>query len=413
MTGQIRRLSLSEYRTEPAVPLTRDEREALQAFVSTVTVVPARGLDGCFDLTPSSWIGAIELPTLAIEIRPKVSLEHVFFLISYALDPRAWRDTTFAFGAEPTLLETIIPPFASAVGKALHRGVLQGYRVEEEALQTVRGQIRFDEQIKRRYGRIPPVELRFDEFTEDIDPNRVLKSALDRLGRLRIRNAEARRALRGFDRALERVRLVEYDPRRFPEIAYTRLNAHYRPAIELAKLIIRAASIELVHGEHRATSFLIDMNRVFEDFVVVALREALRVGPSVFPQGARRRALWLDRGHRVRLRPDISWWEGQTCVFVGDVKYKRVQVTEIEHPDVYQLLAYTIATGLPGGLLIYSADEAMPVEHEIPLADKGLRITTLDLRDGPDEILARVRQVASQIRRLRGEASTLSRAWAA
>src|SRR5436309_1301113 len=125
VTRPIRRLSLREYRTEPGVPLTKDEREALQAFVTTLTVVPTRGLDGCFDLTPSSWIGAIELPTLAIEIRPKVPLAHVFFLISYALNPRVWRDTTFAYGAEATLLETIIPPFASAVGKALRRGVLQ------------------------------------------------------------------------------------------------------------------------------------------------------------------------------------------------------------------------------------------------------------------------------------------------
>jgi 5-methylcytosine-specific restriction enzyme subunit McrC len=257
------------------------------------------------------------------------------------------------------------------------------------------------------------VELRFDEFTEDIDPNRLIKAALARLGRMRIRNDEARRALRGFDQALERVTPVEFDPRRLPEISYSRLNAHYRPAVELAKLIIGAASIELAFGKHRATSFLVDMNRVFEDFVVVALREALKVGASVFPQGAVRRPLWLDRDHRIRLRPDISWWEGQSCTFVGDVKYKRVQVTEIEHSDVYQLLAYTIATRLPGGLLIYAADEAIPVEHEIPLAGKRLRITTLDVRGNPEEILERVRHVAKEIRSLRAEAAVLSQAWAA
>lgn len=397
----MRRLSLTEYRTAPAVPLKKDEREALQALVPTLSVVPTRGLENAFDLTPSSWIGAIELSSLAIEIRPKVPLERVFFLISYALDPRAWKETTFAYAAEPNLLETVIPPFEAAVRRALRRGVLQGYRVEEDALQTVRGQIRFDEQVKRRYGRIPPVELRFDDYTEDITPNRLIKSALLRLSRLRIRSDDARQALRSFDRVLERVRVVEFDARRLPEITYTRLDEHYRPAVELAKLIIRATSLELGHGEHRAASFLLDMNRVFEDFVVVALREVLRVGPTVFPQSAKRRQLWLDRGRRVRLRPDISWWEGDECVFVGDVKYKRIQVTEIEHPDVYQLLAYTIATGLSGGLLIYAADEATPVEHEVPLAGKRLRIATLDLQDGPDEILRRVKELAAEVRRLR------------
>jgi hypothetical protein len=83
-------------------------------------------------------------------------------------------------------------------------------------------------------------------------------------------------------------------------------------------------------------------------------------------------------------------------------------VTEIEHADVYQLLAYTIATALPGGLLIYAADEATPVEHEVPLAGKRLQITTLDLRDGPEQILERVRRIATLVRRLRNQELALS-----
>jgi 5-methylcytosine-specific restriction enzyme subunit McrC len=410
---QIRQLSLREYQTTPAVQLSREERDSLQAFAPSVTVTPTRGTDDLFDLTPSSWIGAVELPTVSIEIRPKVPLDRVFFLLSYAIDPRTWRQSTFSFAAAPTLLEAMIPPFATAVAQALRRGVLQGYRIEEDALQTVRGRIRFDEQIKRRYGRIPPIELQFDEFTEDIPPNRLIKTALARLSRLRIRNDEARRTLRRFDHALERVRTVEYDLRQLPEITYTRLNAHYRPAVELAKLVIRATSLELEHGAARGAAFLVDMNSVFENFVVVALREALRLGPTTFPQGAARHRLFLDRGRRVRLRPDISWWDGGTCLFVGDVKYKRVQVAQIEHADVYQLLAYTIATGLPGGLLIYAADEATPVEHEVPLAGKRLRVTTLDVRGDPDTILARAKRLAAQIRQLRTEAVQSEQAKAA
>ena len=114
------------------------------------------------------------------------------------------------------------------------------------------------------------------------------------------------------------------------------------------------------------------MNRVFEDFVVVALREQLRLSDREFVQGARHRSLWLDRGRRVRLKPDLSWWDAGRCVFVGDVKYKRVQVAEIEHPDIYQLLAYSIATNLPGGMLIYAAGEA----ESATLPGPGRRQTT-------------------------------------
>ena len=73
---------------------------------------------------------------------------------------------------------------------------------------------------------------------------------------------------------------------RYPEIRYTRLNEHYRPAVELARLVLRSDSYELRHGAVRGTSFLVDMNRVFEDFVVVAIREALGVSEHSFLAGS-------------------------------------------------------------------------------------------------------------------------------
>lgn len=107
---------------------------------------------------------------------------------------------------------------------------------------------------------------------------------------------------------LERVSLVGYDPQGLPDVSYTRLSERYRPAVELAKLVLRsAASFELGHGRVRASSFLVDMNRVFEDFVVVALREALGATEREFPQGAEGRRLFLDEARRVRLEPDLSW----------------------------------------------------------------------------------------------------------
>jgi 5-methylcytosine-specific restriction enzyme subunit McrC len=110
--------------------------------------------------------------------------------------------------------------------------------------------------------------------------------------------------------------------------------------------------------------------------------------------------LYLDAVRAIRLEPDISWWDGKRCLFVGDVKYKQINVAGILHPDLYQLLAYTIATGLPDGLLIYASGEDKPVIHEVLQASKRLHVTTVDLRGAPDDILAQVRNIATSIRRL-------------
>ena len=38
---------------------------------------------------------------------------------------------------------------------------------------------------------------------------------------------------------------------------------------------------------------------------------------------------------------------------VADTKYKELEAQKIVHEDLYQLLAYCVALGLPTGLLIY------------------------------------------------------------
>ncbi len=390
-------LTLTEYQTMAGVRLSPEQRDGLLRVAPLVTVTPSLGQEGCYDLKPDSHVGAIQLPGLAVQIRPKIPIQRVLFLVSYALDPRKWEDNPFGFKQERTLLEAVIPGFIAQIRRAFRRGVLQGYRTEEAALPTVRGRLRFDEQLREHFGLFPPAEVRYDEFTEDIEVNRLIKAAILRLGRLSIRSDEARRSLRNFDTLLANVTKVEYDPRRLPEIYYDRLNAHSRPAVELARLILRSTSFELSHGQVRAASFLVDMNKVFEDFVVVALRDALKLSERVFPQGAGHRRLCLDEAGLVPLKPDLSWWEGSVCSFVGDVKYKRVSATENEHHDFYQLLAYATAAGLPGGLLVYAAGEGELITHRVAHVGKELHVTSLSLDREPEAILGEVKTLADMI----------------
>lgn len=395
----MRILTLTEYQTQFGIELSVEERDFLRE--NKIDVDPTQGVQGLYDLTPGSWIGALSTGSLAVKIRPKIPLDSVMFLISYALDPSRWRDTEFNFEREDSLVEAVVPGFVRQVRRAFRRGVLQGYRVEEDALATVRGRIRFDDQIRHRFGIAPPIEVRYDEFTEDIDPNRLIKAAIRRLRRMRLRSQSTRNLLREFDGALASVSAVEFHRARLPAITWTPLNDHYRPAVELAKLILQSCSFELRHGQVRSTSFLVDMNRVFEHFVVTALRESLGVTQHTLRQGV---SLHLDKAGKIKVEPDLSWWDLGQCRFVGDVKYKRLEASGIKHADLYQLLSYTIAADLPRGLLIYAAGEREPGTHEIVHVGKRLSIETLDLEGTPDEILGQIDRLAERIKSMKSEA---------
>lgn len=397
----MRTLSLTEYGTEPDVPLTLEERDALARMdPAPLSITPTPGKEDHYDLTAGSWVGTINLGSLAIAIRPKIPIDRLLFLISYALDPRRWRDIVTGYVQEPSLVEAIIPGFVLQVRRALYRGVLQGYRQEEDALSTVRGRLRVAEQVRVRYGLFPPVEVAYDDFTEDIEENRLLKAAVSRLGRMPIRSEAARKSLREFDALLQQVALVRYNPRFVPEIAYNRLNAQYEPAVELARLVLRATGFELQHGGVQTSTFLVDMNKVFEDFLVVALREALGLDAQTFRQGAAGKSLYLDTGRAIKLEPDLSWWDGGRCRFVGDAKYKRVNVAGILNADIYQMLAYTVATGLDAGLLVYAAGEGDPATHAVVNLAKTLHVVALDLSGSADQILAQIGGLARLVRQL-------------
>jgi 5-methylcytosine-specific restriction enzyme subunit McrC len=76
------------------------------------------------------------------------------------------------------------------------------------------------------------------------------------------------------------------------------------------------------------------MNEVFENFLVVALREAHQCSERSSAQGASGRAMWHDEPRAIKLKPDFSWWDGPRCIFVGDAKYKGTNIARIENPDL-------------------------------------------------------------------------------
>ena len=102
------------------------------------------------------------------------------------------------------------------------------YITEEESLYGIRGRIRFNDQIRRRFGVHLPVEVRYDEFTDDILANQLVKAAVTRLSRMRLRYQPARRELGWIAGTLDNISPSEFPPSDVPSITFDRLNEHYR-----------------------------------------------------------------------------------------------------------------------------------------------------------------------------------------
>jgi 5-methylcytosine-specific restriction enzyme subunit McrC len=288
------------------------------------------------------------------------------------------------------LVSAIAIGFTHHTEVALRRGVLQGYVRREDELHTVRGRIRTSDQLTRHFGLPLPLEVTFDEFTPDIAENRILRTALERASRIpRVPLATIRTA-RHLAGRLEGVSLL---PARgeAPPISFTRLNARYRPALILGRLLLSAESLSFRRGAISTTGFLFDMNKVFEDFVTAALSSALRdLGARPEPQ----HTIHLDRRRAIPMRPDMTWRLSGSTVGVADIKYKSLATTDLPNADVYQALAYAIGHRLPTAHLIYAHGNEVSAAHEIRNTDAIIKVHALDLSRQADELLTDIRGLA-------------------
>ncbi len=392
----MRRLTLTEFSTLRAVALTPQERDGIRRLHPGIRLEASAGTADRYDLTPDQRIGLVCLPTLIIEVRPKVPISSVLFLISYACEAVSWFDTLPPLAADLDAVEMIAAMLARQIEQATRRGLLNGYQSVEEGLTVPRGRILFDEQIRRRAGVAPPIDVRHDVFTSDVLENRLLLAALATMSQMRLRSSVVRRELVRALLLFGSVTRVRFDRSAVPEVSFTRLNQHYRPAVGLASIVLRSSSLDLGAGTAPGAAFLIDMNAAFERFVRRALREALGLDSASFPE--RPRGGCLDEAGAVPLRPDLCLMRRGEVVWVGDAKYKRLPMGGYRNADLYQLLAYAVAMGLPGGTLVYAATAGVQAaEHVVLKAGKRLRVFAIDLTAPRAAILNQVEKLAELI----------------
>ena len=404
----MRQIDLQEYEPSKPIRLSEAERNALRTIPSlAVERADVEDMQAAYVLKPGSTVGAVEIGDLSVLIQPKIPIPQLLSLACYAMGVFKTQETRlFDFEEEEALPDVLALALVSTARRAFARGLLHGYRTEEEALHTVRGRIMFAEQIRRRFGIPLPVEVRYDEFTDDILENRLVKAAAARLGGMRLRSREARVGLGWIAAMLDNVSPIEFPPNDVPEVPFDRLNEHYRGVVGLSRLILRHSAFESGRGRVRAAGFLMDMNKLFQEFVTQALRDALGVSESVFLE---RSIGSLDVEREVGLRPDLTWWYSGDCVFVGDAKYKYTRDGNVPNADLYQMLAYVTALDLPGGMLIYAKGERDTATHHVRHSGKQLEVAALDLSGALDDVLRRVESLANRVKALRDDAGSLSR----
>jgi len=164
----------------------------------------------------------------------------------------------------------------------------------------------------------------------------------------------------------------------------------------MAEVILRSGGVRDRAGTLEASTFLIDMNRLFERFITFQLRRLLAGKLEVRDQ----EQTHLDVGHKTTMYPDLVFYRRSQPVLVADVKYKLTDDGLGRNGDYYQLLAYCSALELHRGVLIYSGEDHASTVNQVVAGGPCLELRCLDLAGTRSNIGEAIAVLASELRDL-------------
>ncbi len=337
----------------------------------------------------------------------RIPIRNVYYLLTYAWDFLPEGDG-HEVSAErcPDLVNLFAAIFASGVRKLVHRGLDRAYLDQTEEIPLLRGRIDFGESTKRQSQWRARMVCTFDELSQDVLHNRILRATLDRLLLAEL-TQENRRALHVGREGLAPVRPARLSTSLFSRVQLHRNNRHYRFLLNLCELLYKTLLPTESAGTIRFRDFLRDdkvMPRLFEKFVFhFARRHCPGAGVSS------KYIAWNGDAETDEARALLPGMLTDVTIewpvrkLILDCKFYREALTErrgarrLHSTHLYQLHAYlTNQAILPGwehceGLLLYPA-VAHRLNHKYRLAGHQVRVASVDLDQSWPEVEAELKE---------------------
>jgi len=303
-----------------------------------------------------------------------------------------------------TLLEILIRIFCDKLTEAVRRGMPRRYLGHDDDLSALRGTLNVPRQFTRHAANPGHLACHFDELSQDIVLNRIMKATVAHLSRMS-RSAVNQQRLREMTFVYADVSDVPVPASKWGEVIIDRTNRAWQDLFGMAQLFLRNRYQATSSGSAQGTALLFEMNALFEEYVGRLVTRALAATEfRVTLQGGRLFCLTsLEDARAVfQTKPDILIWRSGRVAHVIDTKWKRISA-RIDDPkqgvsqgDVYQMMAYSHLYKAPRLTLLYphhgglGDSEGVQAQFRITGQETVVETASVNVADGKD-IVARLR----------------------
>jgi len=290
-------------------------------------------------------VGIIQIDGLTIEIHPKADKND---------DSKKWKGVLLQMlkacgklkastaGAANVnrqhlnLLEVYFELFLNEVSKLIRQGLVKKYRKQTNNVKALKGKLEFAGNIRHNVVHKERFYTTHQVYDNDHLLHQVLFRALEILEQFckgTYLFDICKRVILDFPE----VKSITVGKQQLDKIILNRKTASYSYALEIARLIILNYSPDISSGNEKMLSLLFDMNKLWEEFILVQLRKELaNTNYEVTGQATRP---FLGSNY---LQPDIVIQNkvNKDEIYIIDTKWKLPGTSSASASDLQQIYAY-------------------------------------------------------------------------
>lgn len=276
------------------------------------------------NLKAKFYIGIIKLPNeQTVIIKSKVGQDVKFLHMFEYVDPQyaqIFYEITQHITPESNFLKILIEKFLTLVERLLRSSLMKNYQNSIIRSNKIKGKINQRNTIKNPNFLKGYIVCEFDDFTQDISENQIIKLALFKLRYIADKNQQTR--IRQLLIEMDNVSFKKFKVEDIEKIKYTHLNLRYKEIHNYCKMIIGKFSFGFEEGNHEWFSMLLNSWDIYERFLrkifEIYLKEIIGTELSVQKQKIGKWNSWDEQ----KLLPDIIMSKNNKILLICDAKYK-------------------------------------------------------------------------------------------
>lgn len=339
-----------------------------------------------------------------------ILIKNIYYMLTYAFQVlRQSHYDEIASEEFENIQDLFAAILAKGIAQQLKQGLYREYISECENLSVMRGKLDIHGTIKNKLQRKQKLSCEYDELSENIVFNQILKTTAIILLRQTSLGVNRRTVLKKVMLFFGGVDLIDPSTIKWHTLRYQKNNQSYKMLMNICYFILDGLLLSTEKGEYKMATFLDEqrMSRLYEKFVLEYYRNHY---PGLQAQASQ--VAWnLDDGvidFLPIMQTDITLRDGEKVLII-DTKYyaHTMQVhgqydsRTLHSNNLYQIFTYVKnqdidSTGNVAGMLLYAkTEETITPDCDFQMSGNKISVKTLDLNNVFPGIAAKLDGIAS------------------